>query len=62
MDDALKSENEKLRDALNVAASWLERWAVHVGRCRGDHLCECGLTNARYEASLALNHPPSSAE
>lgn len=41
-------------EALTSAAAWLDRWAVHVGFCRGGDCCECGLTAVRSEASLAL--------
>jgi hypothetical protein len=40
--------------ALKSANAWLERWAVHVGNCRGGLACTCGLTLVRYEAERAL--------
>lgn len=43
----------KARDALLTADSWLERWAQHVGNCRGGDRCECGLTLVRWEVSHA---------
>lgn len=33
--------------ALEAAAAWLERWAAHVGNCRGGAECTCGLTAIR---------------
>jgi hypothetical protein len=41
---------EAVRFAAGPAA-WLDRWAVHVGNCEGDHYCTCGLAVARYEAA-----------
>jgi hypothetical protein len=35
-------------------SSWLDRWAVHVGSCRGDTVCSCGLSLAQYEARATL--------
>jgi len=46
--------SEELREALQSAEAWLNRWAKHVGTCRGYDLCTCGLTAIRAEASKAL--------
>lgn len=56
------AEIERLRAALESAEAWLERWAVHVGRCEGGHSCTCGLTAAQYEGSAALAHPAPQKE
>lgn len=45
---------ERVKDGLACAGAWLERWAVHVGNCRGDNLCTCGLTRVRYDATAAI--------
>lgn len=51
----LTPENvERVKDGLACAGAWLERWAVHVGNCRGDNLCTCGLTRVRYDATAAI--------
>lgn len=55
---ALRAENERLRAALESAEAWLERWAVHVGRCEGGLRCTCGLTAIRYDVSAALEEAP----
>ena len=55
----LRADNERLRAALESAEAWLERWAVHVGRCEGGHRCTCGLTAIRYEVSAALAAQPA---
>lgn len=44
-----------LEEALRIADSWLERWAQHVGNCRGDITCTCGLTRVRYDVISALS-------
>ena len=49
-------------DALKAADAWLERWAVHVGNCRGGELCECGLTRIRYEIALAIEQNELTAD
>lgn len=43
-----------MMDALKSASSWLERWAKHVGNCRGDAYCTCGLVAIRSEVEIAL--------
>ena len=52
--DALTAENRRLREALEGAESWLDRWATHVGNCAGGGFCTCGLSLVRYETSAAL--------
>ena len=59
--DALTAENRRLREALEGAESWLDRWATHVGNidvvshgCAGGEFCTCGLTFVRYETSATL--------
>jgi len=52
-----RTENMRLRAALESTEAWLERWAVHVGSCEGGHRCACGLTAVQYEGSAALAHP-----
>ena len=42
-------------EALQAVEAWLDRWAVHVGRCTGGTACSCGLTNARAEVTAALS-------
>lgn len=59
---AAKAEIERLRAALESTEAWLERWAVHVGRCEGGHSCTCGLTAAQYEGSAALAYPAPGKE
>ena len=39
--------------ALQSAQAWLERWGSHVGSCRGDKGCTCGLASIRAETSCA---------
>lgn len=56
------AEIERLRAALESTEAWLERWAVHVGRCEGGHSCTCGLTAAQYEGSAAIAHPAPAKE
>lgn len=55
----VEQENERLRAALESVDTWLDRWAVHVGRCEGGHRCTCGLTAIRYEVSAALAAQPA---
>lgn len=61
----MNSTPEGVRDdALLNAQAWLDRWAVHVGNCRGaTGLCTCGLHLARSEVSYALSliDPPEVA-
>ncbi len=52
----LGQEIGRLRAALSSSASWLERWAKHVGNCEGLSKCTCGLTAVLYEANAALVH------
>jgi hypothetical protein len=51
---ALTAEVERLRAALSGAEAWLDRWAQHVGVCRGGDLCTCGMSAIRFEARAAL--------
>lgn len=48
------NDHEKLRDAAESALAWLERWAMHVGKCSADENCTCGLVAVRHELALAL--------
>jgi hypothetical protein len=43
-----------LREKVEGPASWLNRWAAHVGGCRGGDVCTCGLTMARFEIDQCL--------
>jgi hypothetical protein len=54
---SLAAENERLTAALDGAEAWLDRWAQHVGVCRGGDLCTCGLSFIRLEARAALKEP-----
>lgn len=47
-------KDEELRDAAEAALSWLERWAMHVGKCPADENCTCGLVAIRHELAIAL--------
>jgi hypothetical protein len=40
--------------ALEVADSWLTRWAAHVGPCIGGAACTCGLSRVRFDVASAL--------
>lgn len=42
--------------AVDAAISWLDRWAQHVGDCKGGDECTCGLTAVRHELDIAF-HP-----
>ena len=60
-DDARSSANAsliaaapELLEAGASAGAWLERWAKHVGSCRGDSECTCGLVAVRSELASAL--------
>lgn len=50
----LCAEVRRMRAALSGAEAWLDRWAQHVGACRGSDRCICGLTAMRFEARAAL--------
>ena len=54
---ALAEERDRLREAAEIAESWIDRWTKHVGNCRGDSTCECGRANALYELAAALKAP-----
>lgn len=45
---------EEMREALETAESWIERWAAHVGNCRGGDVCTCGRTAVLAEVRKAL--------
>lgn len=49
------AELDRVRGALSGPAAWLERWASHVGSCKGGDQCMCGLTLAQTEARQALS-------
>lgn len=53
-DAVLAAAAPSMRDALESCSAWLERWANHVGRCRGGADCTCGLTAMRAEVHAAL--------
>lgn len=46
--------NSNLTDSAWAALSWLDRWAMHVGKCPADENCTCGLVAIRHELGLAL--------
>lgn len=43
-----------LREGISTAGAWLNRWASHVGECKGGDHCSCGLTYALNEARYAM--------
>lgn len=47
--------NQIAFDALKASQSWLERWAEHVGNCRGGVHCTCGLTAIRFDVAEAIH-------
>lgn len=49
-------EIERLRAAIESSASWIERWATHVGNCKAGTQCTCGRNAILYEANLALSN------
>ena len=51
---ALLARVEALEEAIAGPEAWLNRWAAHVGNCKGSHLCTCGLARAQYDLSAAL--------
>ena len=52
--EKLEADNARLREAMKGPLAWLERWAVHVGNCKGDSACTCGLTFVQHELRAAL--------
>lgn len=46
-----------VREALESAKSWIERWTSHVGNCRGGNECTCGRTAILAECAAALSSP-----
>lgn len=50
----LERQLKVAREALGYADSWLGRWAQHVGNCKGEFLCACGLTRIRFDVRQAL--------
>ena len=59
-------EDVAWREKLKGPAAWLNRWAAHVGGCRGGQVCTCGLTMAQFEIEQALaliaTHPVQGGE
>lgn len=53
-----EAENARLREALRGPLAWLERWAVHVGNCKDQPLCGCGLIMAQHELRAAVGERP----
>lgn len=51
---AQRAKIDRLREALEIADSWLTRWAAHVGNCQGGSKCTCGLSRVRYDVAHAL--------
>jgi hypothetical protein len=45
---------DRAEAALETAASWLERWGTHIGRCSGGSNCTCGLVAVTHEVREAL--------
>jgi len=43
-----------MREAIAGPAAWLNRWAAHVGNCKGGTECTCGLWLAQFEMEKAL--------
>ena len=52
--EKLEADNARLREAMKGPLAWLERRAVHVGNCKGDSACTCGLTFVKHELRAAL--------
>ena len=55
----LRVENERLREALQTAESWIDRWTEHVGKCAENEGCTCGRTLVLFECSSALQQKES---
>lgn len=47
-------DREQLRALAAGPAAWLERCAQHVGNCKGDSSCSCGLAVAQLESRSLL--------
>lgn len=54
--EIVATEIERLRAALGSAASWIERWAGHVGKCEGGSACTCGRSAVLYDARTTLDN------
>lgn len=52
--EKVEAEIEGLRSALASCESWMDRWASHVGSCKGDNQCTCGRAAILHEARAAL--------
>jgi hypothetical protein len=50
----LAAEVLRLREALHIADSWLERWAQHVTSSCASGVCTCGLERVRLDVLVAL--------
>lgn len=46
--------NQVMLEALGIGESWLDRWAQHVGSCKGGDICTCGLTRVKYDLRAAI--------
>lgn len=46
---------DALVEALESAASWLDRWGQHVPGCQQPAVCTCGLHAMRHETAAALD-------
>jgi hypothetical protein len=49
-------------EALETAEAWLERWATHVGSCKGGMACTCGLSRALYETTTITRRARAALE
>lgn len=52
--DELLADWRRMREALETADSWLDRWGNHVGRCGRESECTCGLARVQHEIHAAL--------
>jgi hypothetical protein len=50
----MRNSPDVIREALETAESWLDRWATHVATCPEGNRCSCGLTVVRSEIAQAL--------
>jgi len=55
LDEAI-AEIERLRAALEISQSWLDRWTTHIGTCKGADQCTCGLTRVQFDVAEALEN------
>lgn len=53
--DKVETQRDELLEALEIAKSWIDRWAPHISICSGGYECTCGRTRVLFDIANAID-------